>query len=114
MTVMIDWITAKVPLKHSGEICDGRILKLSTEGVIDYEIRTWLPIEGSHSSTLSVKTIEIDGNGDGTVLMISGNPTKWFQGHNIFGTDDVCGLVFETMLRLCCRYVRPYGTVYAK
>lgn len=92
MTVMIDWITAKVPLKHSGEIY-GRILKFTIDGVVDYEIRTWLP---SHSSNLSVKTIEFDENGNGTVLMISGNPVKWFQGHNIFGTDDVCGLVYET------------------
>jgi hypothetical protein len=98
---MVDWITAKVPLNHTGEICDGRILKLSKDGLVDYEIRTWLPVEGSHSSSISIKTIEFDEIGNGTTLMISGNPVKLFQGHNIFGTDDVCGLIYETMNRLC-------------
>jgi II/X family phage/plasmid replication protein len=101
MTVMIDWVTAKVPLKHSGEICDGHFVKITSDGEKDYEIRSWLPLEGSYSSSLSIKTAEVDENGNGTILMISGNPVKWFQGHNIFGTDDLCGLVYETMLRLC-------------
>lgn len=101
VTVMIDWITVKVPLKHSGVLCNGRIVKVTPDEQVDYEVRCWLSVEGSHSANLSVKTVEVDENGNGTVLMISGNPVKWFQGHNVFGTDDLGGLVYETMMRLC-------------
>jgi len=52
---MVDWITVKVPLNHTGEIYDGRILKLSKDGLVDYEIRTWLPVEGSHSESVATR-----------------------------------------------------------
>jgi II/X family phage/plasmid replication protein len=101
MTVMIDWITAKVPLRHSEQIHGGRKIEVTPDGDIKYDTPMYKPIEGTYSQNLSIKTIEVDHQGNGKTLLISGNPTKWFQGHNIFGTDDVCGLVYETMLRLC-------------
>ena len=101
MTVMIDWITAKVPLRHSEQIHGGRKMEVTPDGDIKYDTPMYKPIEGTYSQNLSIKTIEVDHHGNGKLLSISGNPTKWFQGHNIFGTDDVCGLVYETILRLC-------------
>ena len=101
MTVMIDWITVKVPLQHSGQIHGGRKIEVTPEGEVKYDSPMWKPIEGSYSQNLSIKTAETDDQGNGKILSISGNPTKWFQGHNIFGTDDICGLIYETMLRLC-------------
>lgn len=76
-------------------------MDVTPDGEMNYRILTWLPIEGSHSSSLSIRTAEVDENGNGTILSISGNPVKWFQGHNIFGSDDLCGLVYETLIRLC-------------
>jgi II/X family phage/plasmid replication protein len=32
---------------------------------------------------------------------VSGNPAKWFQGHNIVGSDDLSGLVLEMLVRIC-------------
>ncbi len=101
MTVMIDWITVKVPLQHSGQIHGGRKIEVTPDGEVKYDSPMWKPIEGSYSQNLSIKTAETDDQGNGKILSISGNPTKWFQGHNIFGTDDICGLIYETMLRLC-------------
>lgn len=101
MTVMIDWITAKVPLRHEGQIHGGRKIEVTPDGEVKYDTPMYKSIEGSYFQNLSIKTIEVDLQGNGNTLSISGNPTKWFQGHNIFGTDDVCGLVYETMLRLC-------------
>ena len=98
---MIDWITAKVPLRHSELIHGGRKIEVTPDGDIKYDTPMYKPIKGTYSQNLSIKTIEVDHQGIGKILSISGNPTKWFQGHNIFGTDDVCGLVYETMLRLC-------------
>lgn len=34
-------------------------------------------------------------------LYVSGNPSKWLQGHNLFGSDDLVSLVADTFLRLC-------------
>jgi II/X family phage/plasmid replication protein len=34
-------------------------------------------------------------------VLVSGNPAKWFQGHNIFGSDDVRGLAVEMLHRIC-------------
>jgi II/X family phage/plasmid replication protein len=38
----------------------------------------------------------------GQAVRISGNPAKLFQGHNIFGSNDLVGLVFA-MLDLVCK-----------
>ena len=32
-----------------------------------------------------------DGQGMATHLSLSGNPSKFLQGHNIFGSDDLMG-----------------------
>jgi II/X family phage/plasmid replication protein len=35
-----------------------------------------------------------------TELNISGNPSKWLQGHNIFGSEDGVGMITEVLKRL--------------
>ena len=42
-------------------------------------------------------------NADGTYpfLRVSGNPVKLFQGHNLWGSNDLHGYVMETYRFLC-------------
>lgn len=101
MTVMVDWITCKLPLRHDGTISGGRVLKIDQEGNIEWDSRQWLAVEGSHDASIQVKTVEVDEYGNGTWISFSGNPVKWFQGHNVFGTDQVHELIMVSILRIC-------------
>ena len=47
-TIMIDWITARVPCFHPEPILGGRVLKLSPEGEKVWEVATRLEVVGSH------------------------------------------------------------------
>jgi len=46
-------------------------------------------VEGSHSSQITFRS------STGYELEISGNPVKYLQGHNLFGSDDWRGLFFS-------------------
>ena len=55
-----------------------------------------LSVDGSHSSKIQIKT-HTD-----TQIWVSGNPAKFLQGHNIFGTDDLTylmGRFFDALLK---------------
>ena len=100
-TLQIDWITAKVPFFVSGKLNGGNIINTTPDGEIEYTIDKRLPVTGSYDSRLSVRTSDVLPCSEDTYLIeISGNPVKWFQGHNIFGTDDLPNLIYETVLKL--------------
>lgn len=99
--LQIDWITAKIPFFYKGRLNGGNIINTTVDGEIEYTIEKRLPITGSYASKLSVRTSDVLGfNGDTWVIEISGNPVKWFQGHNLFGTGDLTNLVYETFCKL--------------
>lgn len=54
------------------------------------------------------------GTGDTYLVEISGNPVKWFQGHNIFGSDDLPNLIYETVLELARRLNHPQPDEYLR
>jgi len=88
MTVMIDWVTARVSYQYRGEITGGRFMSIGADGVIDWQKDRWHSVRGSHSSSLVVRDIEHPDK-LGLRLDVSGNPSKFLQGHNLFGPDDV-------------------------
>lgn len=99
-SLQIDWITAKIPFFYSGPLNGGNIINTKPNGELDYTIDKRLPIKGSFDSRLSVRTSDVMPNGDTWLIEISGNPVKWFQGHNIFGSDDLPNLIYETVIKL--------------
>ena len=99
-SLMIDWITFKVPFIFKGHINGGKIINISKDGDIEYKIDKRLAVKGSYDDSLSIRTERILPEGDTWLISVSGNPVKWFQGHNIFGTDDLNGLVYETVLAI--------------
>lgn len=106
---MIDWLTFVAPLDHqagergpfyAGEVMATKPDPLSPDGFsLDWSVLKRKAFEGSHSSTIQIQSTRTE---DGRpAIWVSGNPAKWFQGHNIFGTDDLAGLVLEMLERIC-------------
>jgi II/X family phage/plasmid replication protein len=98
--IMIDWVTAKVPFHYSGIICDGEILNVTRDGEVQQSIRKRLSVTGSYDAAFTIRTIELDDHGDTSVVELSGNPVKFLQGHNLFGSSDLLNIVYEAVLRI--------------
>lgn len=100
---MIDWVSMLLPLTHSKPICDGSFLSLRGDGSIEYEGIKRRSVEGSFSTSIQVRTdlsrsVSVGGDVHHRAfgyVEVSGNPVKIFQGHNLWGTNDLPGLVAE-------------------
>src|SRR5690606_8495419 len=94
---MIDWVTAILPCKHDpSRLIDGLIYSYDALGNQQWMVEKKLSIEGSFSSKVQIKSH------DNFHIWISGNPTKFLQGHNIFGSNDLLhlmGLFFDELLK---------------
>lgn len=104
--IMLDWITARIPCDHSDAIAGGAMV--SYKDASDFsQGHEWafakpLPVVGSHDSNVRIKTSGFDGETDaGKELHIDGNLVKFFQGHNLWGTHNLLGLVNSFMDQLC-------------
>jgi len=98
---MIDWISAKIPFLHDDPINAGRVVSISANGEIDWSVEKRLEVVGSHDERIQIKSI-LSGDA-GTLcthLQLHGNPVKFLQGHNVWGTDDLHGLLTETLIRI--------------
>ncbi len=93
MAAMIDWITARVPCTLPGYINGGAVVFIDAAGRVERSTDRRLQVRGSHESMLAVR-------GGGGELEISGNPAKWVQGHNTFGSSHPIKLVYYLMRRL--------------
>ena len=89
---MIDWVTAKLPCTN--DLRTGCVAKLDADGNVEWLSQSWLPVEGSHSSNFMVKSLTPD------TIQVSGNPAKWLQGHNLFGTNDLKLLMWRFFVSL--------------
>jgi II/X family phage/plasmid replication protein len=100
---MIDWTSFVIPCFHRNPIKDGQIAKVDRDGELLWKVDQYMRVEGSHEAVLLIRTEDWDPARGGLSLKIKGNPAKWFQGHNLWGTDDLQGLILETMRALVDR-----------
>lgn len=98
--IMIDWVTAKIPFYYPGIISDGEVVSVTRDGVVEYAVRKRLSVRGSHDGAITLRTAEVDADGNTVLAELSGNPVKFLQGHNLFGSDDLLNLIAETVLRV--------------
>lgn len=98
--VMIDWVTAKIPFLYPGILSDGEVVSVTRDGEVEYAVRKRLSVRGSHDGAITLRTVEVDADGNTVLVELSGNPVKFLQGHNLFGSDDLLNLVAETVLRV--------------
>ena len=98
---MIDWITVRIPCSHPKPINSGHVVSLDSDGSIEWQTDKYLSLESSYSSKLSIRSLSIENpenNNKFTHIEISGNPVKFLQGHNIWGTDSLIELLCETYI----------------
>lgn len=88
---MIDWLTMMVPLRHAEPLNAGHVVSIQPTGEIEWQTSKRLQVEGSHDERVSVRTATHTPDRC-TFLEIKGNPVKFFQGHNLWGTDDLPSL----------------------
>ena len=99
---MIDWVDFVAPLVHDegqgSPFYAGEVMSTTPEGELDWGIFKRMQMVGSHSTTVQVRSARMaDGR---QAVRVSGNLVKWFQGHNIFGTNDIHGLVIESLYKV--------------
>lgn len=85
-----------VPCKHPEPITGGQVFSIKPSGEIEWECNKRSPVRGSYSSEIHIRTATHTVS-QNTHLEISGNPVKFFQGHNLWGTDDLQGLAIATI-----------------
>ena len=98
--IMVDWVTAKLPFYFKGVLSDGEIININRLGEVEYSVTKRLMIEGSYDARISIRTSEVDNYGNTSLIEFSGNPVKFLQGHNLFGSSDLLNLVIETVLKI--------------
>ncbi|QBF81280.1 Replication-associated protein G2P [Shewanella maritima] len=93
---MIDWATVEIALEHE-PIASDRFIKVKADGEIEYETVCRNRIQaGSYESSISIRSLGSNGQGKATHLQIDGNPSKFTQGHNVFGINHLLPLVSRT------------------
>ncbi len=93
---MIDWLTFRVEMWHSEPILGGHVLSIDPSGELEWKSAKRVTVDGSWQTGLQVRTYNHPAFGDLQFVEISGNPVKYFQGHNLWGTNDVPSLVVAT------------------
>jgi hypothetical protein len=89
--VQVDWVSGEVSsqsiIRQGIKLYDtGKVAELTPEGEVKILRANFLSFEGSHDNRLAICSR------DGASVYVSGNPAKFFQGHNLFGSTDVDGL----------------------
>jgi hypothetical protein len=96
--MMIDWISVIVPIAHSEPINGGNVVSVDIEGNVEWKVEKRISVEGSHGSTIQIKSDHSDGPYSG--IRLDGNPVKWLQGHNVWGSSDLVGLITACLSRV--------------
>lgn len=96
---MIDWVTAVLPCQHT-PLNAGCVMSIAPSGELEWSKHRALSVVGSFESRLQVVSIGGDGEGRATQLRIHGNPSKFLQGHNCFGSSDLLALMSDTYSRI--------------
>lgn len=96
---MIDWLTFQFQHDHA-PLPSGRVIAVDSDGQELWCKPQRTVVMGSHESAMTIISTGGDGQGSATGFTVSGNPVKFLQGHNCFGSDDLVGLAVATVRRL--------------
>lgn len=96
---MIDWFKVRVQVRHS-PVNSGACILVDPTGEVIRETSIHHQIEGSHEQVIAVRSYGSEGEGMASHLEISGNPAKFLQGHNVFGSDDIRMLTYYTAISI--------------
>lgn len=101
LNTMIDYIAANIPLRHK-RINAGELIVTNEHGEVTTRKVIRATLEGSYDSRITVRSQgRTDHNGYADELYIQGNPSKFLQGHNVFGASclkDMLTAVLSTLI----------------
>ena len=92
---MIDWLTILAPLRHRERITSGVTMHVTPEGEREWEKHKAFQARGSFESSTLIWTHpdpSLHRDGHWGWVWVSGNPAKFLQGHNVFGSTDIRAL----------------------
>lgn len=84
---MIDWLKLRVMVAAAGKIPGDLVCIFTPDGELKWKKTRAAELKGSHEANIHASACPVTGH-----LVIDGNPVKFYQGHNVFGTDDIHGL----------------------
>jgi II/X family phage/plasmid replication protein len=102
---MIDWLTVELPDPVGIPVNAGQIMRVSRHGELEWTTPARLAVEGSWSSNMTFRAVGASYHDDCGALVgtglnyrdsgleVSGNPAKFLNGHNLFGSADCAGLL---------------------
>lgn len=90
---MIDWVSFVAPCHHAERVHGGLVASIRPDGTVEWQTYKRTSVRGSHDASVTVRT----HGGSCEYIEVSGNPVKWFQGHNLWGTDDLPALVLSML-----------------
>ena len=100
---MIDWIKIRFLCNHKHEISGDKIITIDQDGEVKWELKKSLGVVGSHDSRVFIKSIQtpltprigVDFGNRTHTIEVEGNFVKFFQGHNIDGSENLKGLIYH-------------------
>ena len=98
---MIDWLSGKFHFQHTSEqMPSGSVVSVTPDGEIEWKTNKRIVVEGSYSNKFTLRTDPTSEILPGifTRVEFSGNPVKFLQGHNIWGSSDLTGLAYEAIV----------------
>jgi II/X family phage/plasmid replication protein len=99
---MIDWLSGKAYFLHTEEhLPSGKVVSISPDGEKEWQITKRIQVKGSYDSSFTLRTDTSSQTAPGvfTKIEFSGNPVKFIQGHNIWGSQDLTGLAYEALTK---------------
>lgn len=96
---MIDWSLVKFPLLHS-PIASGAVQSFNADGELEWTSPKRIQAVGSYDKKISYKSVGGNGQGLATHLWVNGNPSKFLQGHNVLGSDDLRSMLYDVYIIL--------------
>ena len=94
---MIDYVSGFFPCKHDpSKLISGLVMSFDALGNNEWTVNKKLSVEGSHSSKIQLQSHSEN------LVYFTGNPVKFLQGHNLFGTNDIRRLMqlfFDELLK---------------
>jgi II/X family phage/plasmid replication protein len=111
-----DWFSGFVnldmPQFHNGWFCE-----VTRSKVLAYQTSKPLIVEGSYSDKVLVKSVKqtfcptggasqkyldslVGKDTSSYRVYISGNPTKFLQGHNVYGHSDICSIIMDFLYQV--------------
>lgn len=95
--LFVDWLTiSQTHLEPLPVVNNGCVFSVDTFGSVEWSTNRFFQIEGSHSSSLSIRC-------DGQTVIMSGNPGRFDRRENLYGHD------FDTCLIIANRVLETFG-----